>query len=354
MNGNASLDALARSGITFAAFREPGRAIKVFVQRNAELSTPRFGERCFVVAPFQPSAERVACIRPDMEFEFGAEFPDLSECSMVEGPELVAGLDRSGYRSAVEQAIARIRHGALQKVVLARTVSTKLKDVSLSALFLRACEMHPTAMVALVRAGEYGLWLGASPERLLILGGSRVEVDSLAGSLPAESAPEDPQEWGEKEQIEQEAVTLEVLDTLKRAGVGHVETSARTTKRAGGVVHLHTRIAGSMQMPDALQLARMLHPTPAVGGRPREAALSLIAQLEPRSRSLYAGFWGVQETQRAHLYVNIRCMEVAEDEALLHVGAGITVGSLPERECDEVELKARTWLDLISAQRAHR
>ena len=67
---------------------------------------------------------------------------------------------------------------------------------------------------------------------------------------------------------------------------------------------------------------------------------------------MYAGYWGPMNSRSADLFVNIRCMEILGQHALLHIGAGITRDSVAESECDEVERKARTWLDLIDAQRA--
>lgn len=352
VNTSAPLDALARSGVTFVAFREPGRSTQVFVQRSAELSEPRPGDRSFLIAPFETGQAPIGCIRPEAEFELGAELPELTGYSVSKDTVLIQGLDRSGYRAAVENALELIGSGAAEKVVLARTLGADLTGIELSGLFIRACDEHPSALVVLARAGGHGLWLGASPERLLRLEGSQIEVDSLAGSLPTASAPPKPDDWGAKERAEQESVTTEVLETLRLAGLQDLRTTALAVQRAGNVSHLHTRVTGTMLEPDPLRLARMLHPTPAVGGRPRPAALEMIARSEPRGRTLYAGYWGLLEADRACLHVNIRCMEIAGNEALLHVGAGIIAGSSPERECDEVELKSRTWLDLIRAQRA--
>lgn len=347
-----SLDALLSCDIAFVAFREPGCPARVFVQHEAALQAPKPGERAFIIAPFESGEELIGCIRPDAEFELGKPTDTLARGPGRASGDSNPGLDRPGYEAAVAEAVGGIRQGALQKVVLARTMRVDLDGLSIGDLFLQACEAHPNAMVTLASTQAHGTWLGASPERLLVLDGERIEVDALAGSMPADSAPADPARWGEKERTEQELVTQEVLESLRRAGGQSVRAHGLAVKHAGSIAHLHTRITGSMHAPDALALARSLHPTPAVGGRPKRAAMELIAALEPRPRSLYAGYWGLIEPGSARLFVNIRCMEIVGSAGLLHVGAGITADSDPERECDEVELKARTWLDLIDAQRA--
>lgn len=146
-------------------------------------------------------------------------------------------------------------------------------------------------------------------------------------------------------------VTRTVLEILATQGVQGLYADGPHAVAAGNMMHLHTQITGSASGPVALSLANALHPTPAVGGIPRLSAIELLRTLEPRSRSLYAGYWGPVDRRNADLYVNIRCMEVVDGRALVHVGAGITAGSDPNHECDEVERKARTWLDLIDAQR---
>lgn len=352
MKEGESLDALLSCDVAFVAFREPGRPARVFVQHEAALQAPKPEERSFIIAPFESEKEGVRCIQPDVEFELGAPTDALTSNPRRAASDLAAGLNRAGYQAAVAQAVGCIRRGVLQKVVLARSLRVDLDGLSIGDLFLQACAAHPSALITLASTQEHGTWLGASPERLLVLDGEGIEVDALAGSMPADSAPADPALWGEKERTEQELVTQEVLESLRRVGSQTVRAHGLSVKHAGSITHLHTRITGSMQAPNALALARSLHPTPAVGGRPKSAAMELIATLEPRPRSLYAGYWGLVEPGSARLFVNIRCMEIVGSAGLLHVGAGITADSDPERECDEVELKARTWLDLIDAQRA--
>lgn len=352
MSFGPHIDALLAQGATFAAFRLPGEAPVAWVQRDPVLRPPQAGQRCFVLAPFDASDGPAVCIRPDMELT-AATRPTMLEAG-TGGPRTsdapTQGLDRAGYQAAVEKAIHAIRAGQAEKVVLARTVDARLGPITPGALFDAAARALPDAFVALARTDPFGLWLGASPERLLMALNGTVEVDALAGTLPVESAPDRAEDWGAKEREEQALVTRMVKATLSEAGITDVTEHAPRVKAAGPVAHLHTRITGALGPLDPLGLAKALHPTPAVCGTPTPAALRLIKALEPRSRSLYAGYWGPIEAASARLFVNIRCMELFPGSALLHVGAGITGDSVPDRECDEVERKARTWLGLLEAQ----
>lgn len=355
MSTAEAIDELLRRKVTFAAFRIPGGTAKAYIQSGGELLPARRLERCFVLGPFLREPEGPYGIAPDLEVELDAEVtlpPHLPQ--PIERPSggPVPGLDRAGYHAAVTKAVERIHDGTLFKVVLARTVPVKPLGSTPGSLFQAAMDAMPHAMVAMAFTERHGLWMGASPERLLMLAGGTLEVDALAGTQPAHAASARAADWGAKERAEQEAVTRVVVDTLKAAGVTELGQEGPHVKHAGPVAHLHTRITGKAGQEQALALAGALHPTPAVGGTPREAAMAFMAAAEPRSRGLYAGYWGPHTPQHTELFVNIRCMELFDQEALLHVGAGITAASDPDKECDEVERKADTWMRIINALRS--
>jgi isochorismate synthase len=95
-------------------------------------------------------------------------------------------------------------------------------------------------------------------------------------------------------------------------------------------------------------LIRSLHPTPAVCGLPREKALQLIEKHETHNRNLYAGLIGYKSKEELNVFVNLRCMQVTENDFLLYVGGGITDQSIPENEWNETENKAKTLMRVLS------
>jgi len=343
-----NINSLVAGNLVFAAFRLPGERPRAFIQDAASLHQPHLHQRAWWIAPFEAGPDTLQAIIPDLDVMLDAELPTLPPGRPLPHTNGQPGLDRAGYKQAVEQAVALIRSGTLEKVVLARTMQHALQQRQWGDLFALATERLPNACVALVRTPAYGTWLGASPERLLSLRDHRVEVDALAGTLPAEAAPE-AANWGAKEVAEQRWVTRMVEDTLRATGAEDVRVQGPMVRRAGPVAHLHSVVSGCLTASDVRSLALALHPTPAVGGTPRAQALAVIAASEPCPRGPYAGFWGLHEPDRTDLFVNIRSMELFPDKALLHVGAGITVGSVPDRECVEVERKASTWTSLIDA-----
>jgi isochorismate synthase len=92
----------------------------------------------------------------------------------------------------------------------------------------------------------------------------------------------------------------------------------------------------------------LLHPTSAVCGLPKEPATVFIRQQEGYDRSYYSGFLGpVQVDGESHIFVNLRCMQLFEDTALLYAGAGITADSEPDKEWQETKLKMDTMREII-------
>lgn len=344
----ARINELVARNVVFAAFRMPGERPRAFIQRGHTLHPANTGRMGWWVAPFGPDPVDVRAILPELDLPLDEALPALPDGTSMPRLEARPGLDRPGYANAVQQAVDQIRSGTLEKVVLARTIPAPVDQQQWGNLFALAAERLPNACVALVRTHEHGTWLGASPERLLSSTGGFVEVDALAGTMPGPAAPEAAQ-WGAKERAEQVWVTRMVERTMHEAGVRSVEVIGPSVRSAGPVAHLHSVVRGSAAGIDVLGLALALHPTPAVGGTPRAEALRSIAAHEPRQRDLYAGFWGLHTPERTALYVNIRCMELFQHHALLHVGAGITKDSDAERECQEVERKAATWSSLIAA-----
>ncbi len=129
----------------------------------------------------------------------------------------------------------------------------------------------------LVVSPGYRAWMGASPELLLRVTGRTFETMSLAGTM-AYTGTQNP-DWGEKERVEQELVTQYILETLGDKTASLVATTPRSV-RAGGLLHLQSKINGLMGKTGLEDLLAALHPTPAICGLPRAAALEFIKRNE--------------------------------------------------------------------------
>lgn len=346
-------------GLTFAAFRLPGEPVQVLVQRSPRLDRMapeelERSDRIFLIAPFKRASEALSALRPDVELSFTGSGTDpdaaaLQGCEGVQQPWLSTESPTSqvDHGTMVKEALQAIEHGGLRKVVLSRAKDIPFDRRSVPALFLHALTELPSACVCLVNSPGTGTWLGASPERLLIAHGERVEVDAIAGTMELPDAPNDPKLWGQKERDEQSLVTDHILRTLDDP---LTEQRGPVVLHAGNVAHLHTRLSTSLKGRTLAQVTLALHPTPAVCGTPTDAAMAFISSHEQHARGLYAGFWGPwQWAGHSTLYVNIRCMQVFDQHVRLYVGGGITAGSEAGREWEETEHKAQTWERIIRA-----
>lgn len=252
------------------------------------------------------------------------------------------------YRAAVAHALTRIDSGEFQKIVLARA-----KDI-------RAAEaLHPLRMLNGLRQrfgecysfslanGRGQSFIGASPERLLRVRDGRLLTEALAGSARrGATASEDAALGGEllrneKDLREHRHVLDSIVRRLAPLGLQPGFSEKPGLRRLANVQHLHTPVEAAL--PPAVRLLdalARLHPTPAVGGTPREAAIARIRELEDFPRGLYAGALGwIDSRGGGEFFVGLRTALLEGDRARLYAGAGIVAGSSPEKELAETELK---------------
>ena len=206
----------------------------------------------------------------------------------------------------------------------------------------RYCWFHP----------EVGMWLGATPEQLLKIEDLNFKTVALAGTQKWNSSVE--AVWEEKEQNEQQFVTDFILSSLKTE-VNALVTTKPYTFQAGNVVHLKTDIEGFFKSDFNLKkVLTVLHPTPAVCGLPKEVSKAFILANEGYDRKFYAGFlgelnqnFGKSDTVDVDLFVNLRCMEIEQNQIHLYIGCGITKDSNPEKEYFETANKAMTMKQIL-------
>ncbi len=255
------------------------------------------------------------------------------------------------FEASVATAVASVGRGELVKVVLARQVDVDLdRAVDVAALLRRWHGLEPACTVfSLPAAG--GRFVGASPELLVERRGARVVSRPLAGTSgrPGDvAAPHHDLLGSSKDGLEHRLVVEAIASALAPA-CDALEVPARPD-----LVHLHsmshlgTAITGSLRAgadgrrPGALELVGALHPTPAVGGVPTDAARRAIARLEPLVRAAYAGPVGYVDAAGDGTWVlGIRSMTLDGLRARLAAGVGVVAGSDPGEERREADLKLR-------------
>ena len=263
------------------------------------------------------------------------------------------------YGAAVASAVARMRAGEFDKVVLARTLElTASREPDLPAMLRRLARRDPGGYTFAVPSGPGRTLVGASPELLVARTGGRLTANPLAGSAPrsadlaedvrrAAALLESP-----KDLHEHAVVVAAVRDALAPFCTRLDVPERPTLLRTAAMWHLSTTVTGELADPDvcALRLASALHPTPAVCGTPTDVARKVIAESEPFDRGPYTGMVGWQDADGdGEWVVTIRCAEAEGRSLRLFAGAGVVAASSPEAETAETAAKFRTFLHAVGA-----
>jgi isochorismate synthase len=214
---------------------------------------------------------------------------------------------------------------------------------------------YPNAFVSLVSLPQTGTWMGASPEILVSVDQQQVfKTVALAGTQPlCEDGSTANAIWRQKEIEEQGMVERYILSCFKKLRLREYTEVGPRTVIAGNLMHLRTDFKVDLKEVDfptlGSDMLQLLHPTSAVCGLPKEPALAFIQANEGYDRSYFSGFLGpVNSPAGTHLFVNLRCMQLLPDEAVLYAGAGITGDSSPEKEWLETGHKMQTMFNILS------
>lgn len=241
----------------------------------------------------------------------------------------------AAWLTAVDEAVALIRTGDLEKVVLARDqVLWARSPFDTTGLLARLAGRFPSCTTFLVDR-----LIGASPELLVAREGPEIRSVVLAGTAPRDPDGARDAELGAallrsgKDRDEHEFAVRSVVDALATACTG-VRADGPDLLRLDNVQHLATTImATGTEGLRSLDLVASLHPTAAVGGVPRAGALATIRRLEGIDRDRYAAPVGWTDARGdGEWAVALRCALVEGDRARLFAGAGIVAESLPEAE----------------------
>ncbi|MFC5270413.1 chorismate-binding protein [Adhaeribacter terreus] len=258
---------------------------------------------------------------------------------------------RAGFEELVENAIHFIKKSETEKIVPSRAAEKHLPPhFSPVNGFLKLTQQYPLAFVSLVSAPEIGTWLGASPEILVQKDRNNIfKTMALAGTQKLVSGQNAADAiWRQKEIEEQSMVVRYIISCFKKIRLReYVETGPRTAV-AGNLLHLRSDFCVNLNEQTDFptltsDMLHLLHPTSAVCGQPKAAALAFLNKHENYDRRYYSGYLGpVNVNAETAVFVNLRCLELRQNEAILYAGAGVTQDSDPQKEWLETELKMQT------------
>ena len=255
---------------------------------------------------------------------------------------------KASYVDLADKALAALAQQDLEKVVISRRTSLSLaKGSDLIDIFYRLAKGYPSCFTYFCCSSVAGVWMGASPELLASCNQETFKSMALAGTkkIATSARPKDIQ-WQDKEIREQGIVRDYIKEALSVAGIASIDMSSQKVVRVVDLLHLCTYFRGRVprEKSSIAKVLEHLHPTPALCGRPRTAALRFIKEYEKTPRAAYGGFLGpLYSSWDYAFYVNIRCARFFLDKAWLYVGGGIVAGSDPNSEWNETVWKAQAF-----------
>ncbi|HMG25898.1 MAG TPA: isochorismate synthase [Acidimicrobiia bacterium] len=287
------------------------------------------------IGPVPPAPPAVSPLAPATRFD-------------VEGR-----VSRSSWSAQVRAVLDAIRAREVEKIVLARDVVVHADaPFDVPAVVERLCATQGGCAVF-----ADDRLVGASPELLVRRRGREVVSRPMAGTMPrgatddSDRAVEAKLAASAKDGLEHRLVIEAVVDGLRECGVDVTSVRGPEVARLATVLHLATTIAGTVDersASSALDVALRLHPTPAVAGAPRDAALAMLRQLESFDRGCYAGPVGwVDARGDGEWAVALRCAELDGTTAHLVAGAGVVAGSDPDAEWAETQAKFEPMLRVL-------
>ena len=358
-----------KNKLPFVAYRKPNTLeIKALLQFNDDIHyVESYNEVGFVFAPFDDSEKGILMpleSADKMETSYFDKAQEKSKKSIFS----LNKEDKHQHIELIEKGIKSIKNNFFQKVVLSRKETVNISEFNLINIFKNLLNNYPLAFVYCWYHPKIGLWLGATPETLMKIEGNQFSMMSLAGTQEYKGTLD--VFWEDKEKREQQIVTDFIIANLESL-VQKLQVSEVETVKAGNLVHLKTMIKASLKLEtfNLKHILSVLHPTPAVCGMPKVPSKRFILDNEPYNREFYTGYLGELNFENkispksskrnienraysitkksSQLYVNLRCMQIKDNKALIYIGGGITEASNSEKEWEETVSKSRVIKNIL-------
>lgn len=267
-------------------------------------------------------------------------------------------IDPEAWKETVTDVVNGLEHSDLKKVVLARELRLRFTDViqAESVLANLLNEQKDSFTFAFESNGD--CFIGASPERLVKKDGTRLFSACLAGSIGRGNTPEEDEKLGnellsdQKNLIEHQYVVDMIKEAMKETCDEVILPDQPALMKMKYIQHLYTPVIGkNREGTSLLHLVNRLHPTPALGGLPKQAAVEKIREVEQLDRGFYAAPVGWMDYKgNGEFAVAIRSGLIQGSEASLFAGCGIVADSNADSEYKETSIKFRPMLAALGGK----
>ncbi|MFH2055914.1 MAG: isochorismate synthase [bacterium] len=259
----------------------------------------------------------------------------------------------------IEQARLQMKAGELDKVVLARRSDLRLAEPLEPTWFVEQLRIANRSGYTFMLQPQGGnAFVGAPPERLFKIKGRELFTEAIAGTRPISESEAETERYAaelrhsDKDSAEHSFVVSAIKESLAPLCEDLKSAPEPEIMRLGTVQHLRLPLQGRLK-PDVgiAELLRAMHPTPAVGGTPRTAALEFIRETEAFTRGWYAAPVGYLGRDTCEFAVAIRSALLHANGLSLFAGAGIVAASEAEAEWQELEQKIVAPLRVLRESR---
>ncbi len=265
------------------------------------------------------------------------------------------------WKNIVDEALLKISHGLMSKVVLSREVFAELNQKPFLPLILKKLSKRYPKCYTFAYKKRESVFIGASPEKLAKISNGWIEVDALAGSAPRGRTEGEDLEMenfllhSEKNLFEQRAVVNFIHNLLNKISDEIIFADKPLIRKLPNIQHLwtvmHAKLKKDVELFDILI---KLHPTPAICGDPWKIAKDFILQKEPHDRGLYSGNIGwFNFSGSGEFAVAIRSALIKENKLYAYAGCGIVEGSEAKTEFEESEIKLKPILSLFDNEKIY-
>lgn len=258
-------------------------------------------------------------------------------------------IDAAQFMTNVNTAVQAMADGAFDKVVLARRKRLRFNaPVDLNTLVNRAVNSHDYSYFMLFEQGEK-TYISRTPEQLVKVSGHELMTNAIAGTMSTADADAHHQLLNDEKNLKEHKIVVDsIYDDLKPY-LRHLKVGRTGLLKNRYFYHLYTQITGVVDpdTTDVLQLSCAMHPTPALGGYPKQQAAQFIQQMEG-NRGFYGAPIGyIDAAFDGEFIVAIRSMLLTGNEAVLYAGCGVVQESTAEAELTETEIKFKPMLQLL-------
>tara|TARA_Y100001970_G_scaffold284257_1_gene401240 strand:+ start:2584 stop:4011 length:1428 start_codon:yes stop_codon:yes gene_type:complete len=250
-------------------------------------------------------------------------------------------LSKNIFANNVTKVKSMIDNQNISKAVLSNICEYSFKgDITYSSFIESLEKKYPECAVFYYNYN--GVFLGASPEKILSSNQNSLLIDALAGSINRDKNPqkdiENQQELLKDKKIihEHDIVVKGILESLSKINI-NANPGSKHILKLKNIYHLKTCIKAEKNSENIMDILDSIAPTPALSGYPKEEAIKIIENLEDYDRGWYCGAIGwINSNLNANFYAGLRSAYIKNNYIYIYAGAGITKDSIIENEWNEI------------------